>query len=121
MVRDTKKDRDDPGSARRPGERGTAGGETGATSGTAGGAGGTGSHEATGSDHHVAKAHGRPAAVDTTLPGTRAELMALHAEARRRRNAASGGSEDFRAAVDQLGRIEIRIAAIDREADPPLG
>ncbi|HEY3164059.1 MAG TPA: hypothetical protein VGJ71_06835 [Candidatus Limnocylindrales bacterium] len=71
--------------------------------------------------HHAAKAHGRPSTVDTSLPATRSELLALHAEARRRRNAAALGSEDFRAAIQALERIEVRIAAIDRAADPPLG
>ena len=77
--------------------------------------------EASGGQHHAAKAHGRPAKVDERLPGTRAELIALHAEARRRRNAAPLGSDSFRAAVDEIARIEIRIAAVDRAADPPLG
>ena len=117
MARDTKKDRDDQGSARRPGDHGTAGGQARPSSG----AGGTGAREASTGAHHAAKAHGRPAAVDTSLPATRPELMALHAEARAKRNSAALGSEEFRAAVDQLGRIEIRIAAIDRAADPPLG
>jgi hypothetical protein len=47
--------------------------------------------------------------------------MTRHAAARARRNAAELGSEDFRAAVDEIARIEVRIAAIDRAADPPLG
>ena len=38
--------------------------------------------------HHAAKAHGRPATVDASLPGTREELLARHTEARKRRNAA---------------------------------
>lgn len=71
--------------------------------------------------HHAAKAHGRATKVDTTLPSTRAELMALHAAARSRRNGAPLDSPAFRAAVMDIERIEIRIAAIDRAADPPLG
>ena len=71
--------------------------------------------------HHAAKAHGRPTHVDTSLPATRAELMALHAAARSRRNGAPLDSPAFRAAVMDIERIEIRIAAIDRAADPPLG
>ena len=74
-----------------------------------------------GGEHHAAKAHGRPTQVDTSLPDTRPELMALHAAARARRNAAALGSPDFRAAITDLERIEIRIAAVDRAADPPLG
>jgi hypothetical protein len=77
--------------------------------------------DAAGGAHEVAKAHGQPAAVDKSLPGTRAELMTRHAAARARRNAADLGSEAFRAAVDEIARIEVRIAAIDRAADPPLG
>jgi hypothetical protein len=71
--------------------------------------------------HHAAKAHGRPTQVDTSLPGTRPELMALHAAARARRNAAALDSPAFRAAIMDLERIEIRIAAVDRAVDPPLG
>ena len=77
-------------------------------------------HEAAGG-HHPAKAHGRPAAVDTSLPATRDELLARHAEARKRRNAAPLDSEAFRAAVDELGRIEVRVAAIERDMVPPKG
>lgn len=76
--------------------------------------------EAAGGQHHAAKAHGRPTTVDTSLPATRPELMALHAAARARRNAAPLGSDAFKAAVMDIERIEVRIAAIDRAADPPL-
>jgi hypothetical protein len=72
-------------------------------------------------EHHAAKAHGRATTVDTSLPSTRPELMALHAAARARRNGAVLDSPDFREAIFDLERIEIRIAAIDRAADPPLG
>jgi hypothetical protein len=78
------------------------------------------SSKATG-QHHAAKAHGRATKVDTSLPATRPELMALHRVARARRNGATLDSPAFRAAVTDLERIEIRIAAIDRAADPPLG
>ena len=74
-----------------------------------------------GGGHHVAKAHGQPATVDTSLPGSRDELLELHAAARRRRAAASLGSPEHRAAVDELGRIEIRIAAVERAMTPPRG
>lgn len=53
------------------------------------------------------------------LPHTRTELLALHAAARRRRNAAPWGSADHRAAVEEIGRIEVEIARIERSADPP--
>jgi hypothetical protein len=105
-----KRDQDHPAAARTPGERGTAG-----VSGTASASG------PSGGQHHAAKAHGRPAKVDESLPATRAELLALHAAARRKRSEAPLGSDAFRAAVDEIGRIEIRIAAVDRAADPPLG
>jgi hypothetical protein len=82
---------------------------------------GTKAADAAGGQHHAAKAHGRATQVDMSLPGTRPELMALHADARARRNGAALDSSDFRAAVMDLERIEIRIAAIDRAADPPLG
>ena len=49
----------------------------------------------------------------------RAELEALHAETRRRRNRAAHGSEEHKAAIDLLGRIEIEIARIERAMDPP--
>jgi hypothetical protein len=74
-----------------------------------------------GGEHQAARAHGRATLVDTSLPGTRPELMALHAAARARRNAAALDSPAFRAAITDLERIEIRIAAVDRAADPPLG
>jgi hypothetical protein len=71
--------------------------------------------------HHVAGAHGHAATVDASLPGTRDELMARHAEARKRRNSAPLDSEAFRAAVDELGRIEVRVAAVERDMVPPKG
>jgi hypothetical protein len=77
--------------------------------------------EPTSGEHHAAKAHGRAARVDKSLPASRAELIALHAAARRRRASAPLGSEAYRAAADEIGRIEIRIADVDRSADPPLG
>ena len=71
--------------------------------------------------HAPAKAHGLPATVDERLPATRAELLERHAEARRRRAAAPLLSDDYRAAADELGRIEIRIAAVERAMTPPKG
>ena len=58
------------------------------------------------------KASGSPAA-------SRAELLALHADARRRRNAADWGSEEHRAAVAEVGRLEVEIARVEREQTPP--
>jgi len=100
MAKDKKKDRDHGKAAKARAERGT---------------------EDTGAGHRAATAHGRATQVDMSLPGTRPELMDLHAAARARRNAAALDSPAFRAAVMDLERIEIRIAAIDRAADPPLG
>jgi hypothetical protein len=63
------------------------------------------------SDHH---------ATDLVLGKTREELMAQHAEARKRRMAAVGGSPEWEQASHDVGRIEIEIARIEREMDPPL-
>jgi hypothetical protein len=54
-----------------------------------------------------------------TLPQTRDALLDLHRETRRRRNAAAHGSEEHKAAIDLIGRIEVEIARIEREMDPP--
>lgn len=50
----------------------------------------------------------------------RTELLQRHAEARRRRDAADLGSEAHRAAVAEIGRLEIELAKLAREQDPPL-
>ena len=63
--------------------------------------------------HHDAEA--------TQLPGSREELLALHRETRRRRNAAAHGSAEHVAAVDLIGRIEVEIARLERAMDPPRG
>jgi hypothetical protein len=55
------------------------------------------------------------------LPQTRDELLALHRETRRRRNAAAHGSEEHVAAIDLIGRIEVEIARLERAMDPPVG
>jgi hypothetical protein len=54
------------------------------------------------------------------LPQDRASLMALHREARRRRDAAPLMSEDRAEAAYEIERIEIQIARIERAMDPPL-
>jgi hypothetical protein len=56
----------------------------------------------------------------TPLPQTREELLALHAETRRVRNASAHGSPEHVAAIDLLGRIEVEVARIERAMDPPL-
>ncbi len=71
--------------------------------------------------HAPARAHGHAATVDATLPASREELLDRHAEARRKRNAAPLGSDAHRAAVDEIGRIEVRIAALERAMTPPQG
>jgi len=58
---------------------------------------------------------------DPALPGTREELMDLHRTTRARRNKAAHGSPEHVEAITQLERIEVRIAAIERAMDPPLG
>jgi hypothetical protein len=108
MAKQKLKDRDNPKAARGAGEAGTAGNR--GTKPAGGGQGG---------GHHAAAAHGKPATVDASLPATREELLVRHADARRRRAAAPLGSDAFREAVDELGRIEIRIAAVEREQVPP--
>jgi hypothetical protein len=71
--------------------------------------------------HTPAKAHGKAATIDTSLPATRAALLERHAEARRKRAAATLGSDAYREAADEIGRIEIRVAAVERAMTPPKG
>ena len=54
------------------------------------------------------------------LPTNRAELLALHREARGRRDAAPLLSEERKEASLELERIEIQIARVERAMDPPL-
>jgi hypothetical protein len=54
------------------------------------------------------------------LPDDRAALLALHREARRRRDAAPLMSHDRAAAAFELERIEVHIARVERAMDPPL-
>jgi len=57
----------------------------------------------------------------TTPPSdlTREQLLVQWQEARRRRHAAELGSEAYREASDEIGRIEVEIARIERAMDPP--
>ena len=55
------------------------------------------------------------------LPRTRAELIELHMAARRRRAAAPLGSEEYRAACEEIAAIEIRVAEIEQPAQAPAG
>ena len=54
------------------------------------------------------------------LPEDRASLLALHREARRRRDAAPLLSEARAGAAFEIERIEIQVARIERAMDPPL-
>src|SRR3954468_17833417 len=119
MAKDKVKDRDAPDAARSQGQRGPAGTRGPAASGAA--AGGQHDADAAGGAHHAATAHGRPARIDKSLPADRGALIGLHAEARRRRAAAPLGSEAYRAAADEIGRIEVRIADVESASGPPQG
>jgi hypothetical protein len=53
------------------------------------------------------------------LPDDRASLLALHREARRRRDAAPLLSRERAEATMELERIEVHVARIERAMDPP--
>jgi hypothetical protein len=61
-----------------------------------------------------------PVASRAALPSTREELMELWLEARRRRQAAPLGSDAYVQASEDVARIEVEIAAIERALTPPL-
>jgi len=50
----------------------------------------------------------------------RDQLMAEWREARRRRDAAELGSKAYERAVEEIARIEVEIARVERALDPPL-
>ncbi|HEY0444077.1 MAG TPA: hypothetical protein VGC90_07640 [Candidatus Limnocylindrales bacterium] len=50
---------------------------------------------------------------------TRDQLLVEWREARRRRHAAALGSDAFREACDDIARIEVDIARVERAMDPP--
>ncbi len=54
------------------------------------------------------------------LPDNRDALLVLHRAARRRRDAAPLMSEERAEATQELARIEVHIARIERAMDPPL-
>ena len=54
------------------------------------------------------------------LPDDRSALLALHREARRRRDAAPPQSRQRAEASFEIERIEVHIARIERAVDPPL-
>jgi hypothetical protein len=54
-----------------------------------------------------------------TADPTREQLLVRWREARRRREAADLGSVGYRRALEEIARIEIEIARIERATDPP--
>ena len=52
---------------------------------------------------------------------TRDQLITQWREARRRREAAELGSEPYQKALEEIARIEVEIARIERAMDPPRG
>jgi hypothetical protein len=54
-----------------------------------------------------------------SLPQTREELLELHRTTRGRRNAAAHASADHKAAIELIARIEVEVARLEREMDPP--
>lgn len=62
----------------------------------------------------------KPHADAQPLPTTREALLALHRAARRRRDAAPLMSEERAEAAEEIGRIEVQIARVERAMDPPL-
>jgi hypothetical protein len=61
-----------------------------------------------------------PIAARPALPQTREELMELWQEARRRRHSAPLDSEAYVQASQDVARIEVEIAAVERALTPPL-
>jgi hypothetical protein len=61
-----------------------------------------------------------PPRAETPLPDDRDSLLALHREARARRDAAPLLSKERAEAAFEIERIEIHVARIERAMDPPL-
>ena len=57
---------------------------------------------------------------DAALPENRDALLVLHRAARGRRDAAPLLSEERAEATEDIARIEVHIARIERAMDPPL-
>jgi hypothetical protein len=51
--------------------------------------------------------------------GDRSSLMEKHAAARARRDAAALGSEEYREAAEEVGRIEVAIAKLEEPPQQP--
>jgi hypothetical protein len=62
---------------------------------------------------------GTSSAADSLPAPTRESLLARHADARRRRNAAPLGSHEWAQAAGDVEKIEVEIARIERAMDPP--
>lgn len=62
----------------------------------------------------------KPESAPSPLPEDRKSLLALHREARARRDAAPLMSEARAEAAFEIERIEIQVARIERAMDPPL-
>lgn len=60
-----------------------------------------------------------PTTVGDAPADPRERLLAQHAEARRRRNAAELGGHEWAQASAEVERIEVEIARIERAMDPP--
>jgi hypothetical protein len=60
-----------------------------------------------------------PERTGATLLSPRDELMLEWRAARARRDAAELGSEAYRAACEDIARVEIEIARVERAMDPP--
>jgi hypothetical protein len=54
------------------------------------------------------------------LPSDRASLLALHREARHRRDSAPLLSRERALAAFEIERIEVHVARVERAMDPPL-
>ncbi|HKG56178.1 MAG TPA: hypothetical protein VKA85_02945 [Candidatus Limnocylindrales bacterium] len=54
-----------------------------------------------------------------SAPATRERLLVEWRAARRRREAAPLGSDSYREACDEIARIEVDIARLERAMDPP--
>jgi hypothetical protein len=60
-----------------------------------------------------------PAGAPQPAPSPREQLMQEWRAARARRHAAELGSDAYRLACDDIARIEIEIARVERAMDPP--
>ena len=61
----------------------------------------------------------KPAATQKKLPATRPELLELHRELRRRRDAAPLDSHERAEAMEEIARVEVEVARRERAMDPP--